>query len=80
MVGTNTTGFPTFTADDSDAQWGLFDVAGLRGNYFTYFVREDGSILYRGGNRPIRPHADTRGQYKYRRHETLLHIVPRRMR
>ena len=44
-------GFPdTFTADTAAMlAWGLFDLARQYiDNYFTYFVRDDGSILYRG--------------------------------
>jgi hypothetical protein len=49
--GSEHDGFPdTFTADAAAMlAWGLFDLAGQYiDNYFTYFVRDDGSILYRG--------------------------------
>jgi hypothetical protein len=49
--GSEHDGFPdTFTVDTSAMlAWGLFDVAGQYiDNYFTKFVRDDGSILYRG--------------------------------
>jgi hypothetical protein len=40
----------TFTADTTAMQeWGLFGLAGQYiDNYFSYFVRDDGSLLYRG--------------------------------
>lgn len=40
----------TFNADTAAMlEWGLFDLAGqYLDNYFTFFVRDDGSILYRG--------------------------------
>jgi hypothetical protein len=49
--GSEHDGFPdTFNADTAAMlAWGLFDLAGQYiQNYFTYFVRDDGSILYRG--------------------------------
>jgi hypothetical protein len=49
--GSEHDGFPdTFTADTTAMlEWGLFDVARRYiDNYFTYFVRDDGSILYLG--------------------------------
>jgi hypothetical protein len=49
--GSEHDGFPdTFTADATAMlEWGLFDLAQRYiDNYFTYFVRDDGSILYRG--------------------------------
>ncbi len=49
--GSEHDGFPdTFTVDTSAMlAWGLFDLArAYIDNYFTWFVRDDGSILYRG--------------------------------
>jgi hypothetical protein len=49
--GSEHDGFPdTFTVDTAAMlAWGLFDLAGqYLDNYFRYFVRDDGSILYRG--------------------------------
>jgi hypothetical protein len=49
--GSEHDGFPdTFNADTAAMlAWGLFDSARQYiDNYFTYFVRDDGSILYRG--------------------------------
>jgi len=49
--GSEHDGFPdTFNADTAAMlAWGLFDLArDYIENYFTYFVRDDGSILYRG--------------------------------
>src|SRR5262245_4009173 len=49
--GSEHDGFPdTFTVDTTAMlQWGLFDQAKQYiDNYFTFFVRDDGSILYRG--------------------------------
>ena len=49
--GSEHDGFPdTFTVDTAAMlAWGLFDFAGqYLDNYFSYFVRDDGSILYRG--------------------------------
>ena len=49
--GSEHDGFPdTFNADTTAMlEWGLFDPARQYiDNYFTYFVRDDGSILYRG--------------------------------
>jgi hypothetical protein len=49
--GSEHDGFPdTFTVDTAAMLgWGLFDLAGqYLDNYFTSFVRDDGSILYRG--------------------------------
>jgi hypothetical protein len=49
--GSEHDGFPdTFTADTTAMlEWGLFDLARRYiDNYFTHFVRDDGSILYRG--------------------------------
>ncbi len=49
--GSEHDGFPdTFTADTTAMlEWGLLDrAARYIDNYFTYFVRDDGSILYRG--------------------------------
>jgi hypothetical protein len=49
--GSEHDGFPdTFTVDTAAMlAWGLFDLARQYiENYFTYFVRDDGSILYRG--------------------------------
>ena len=49
--GSEHDGFPdTFNADTAAMlAWGLTDLArGYIDNYFTYFVRDDGSILYRG--------------------------------
>ena len=49
--GSEHDGFPdTFTVDTAAMlSWGLFDLAGqYLDNYFSYFVRDDGSILYRG--------------------------------
>ncbi len=49
--GSEHDGFPdTFTVDTAAMlAWGLLDLAGqYLDNYFTYFVRDDGSILYRG--------------------------------
>ncbi len=49
--GSEHDGFPdTFTVDTTAMlEWGLFDAAGRYiDNYFNYFVRDDGSILYRG--------------------------------
>lgn len=50
-AGSEHDGFPdTFTVDTTAMlQWGLIDLAGRYiDNYFGKFVREDGSILYRG--------------------------------
>jgi hypothetical protein len=50
-AGSEHDGFPdTFTVDTSGMlEWGLIDVAGRYiDNYFDQFVRDDGSILYRG--------------------------------
>jgi hypothetical protein len=49
--GSEHDGFPdTFTVDTTAMlAWGLFDLAGqYLDNYFAHFVRDDGSILYRG--------------------------------
>jgi hypothetical protein len=49
--GSEHDGFPdTFNADTTAMlQWGLFDLSReYLDNYFTFFVRDDGSILYRG--------------------------------
>jgi hypothetical protein len=49
--GSEHDGFPdTFTADTTAMlEWGLFELAGAYlDNYFKFFVRDDGSILYRG--------------------------------
>jgi len=49
--GSEHDGFPdTFTVDTATMlAWGLFDLAGqYLDNYLKYFVRDDGSILYRG--------------------------------
>ncbi|HTL58667.1 MAG TPA: hypothetical protein VL361_23475 [Candidatus Limnocylindrales bacterium] len=49
--GSEHDGFPdTFNADTTAMlEWGLFDLADqYLDNYFTFFVRDDGSILYRG--------------------------------
>jgi hypothetical protein len=49
--GSEHDGFPDIFTVDTAAMlaWGLFDLAGqYLDNYFTYFVRDDGSILYRG--------------------------------
>src|ERR1035438_8208965 len=49
--GSEHDGFPdTFNADTAAMlAWGLSDLAReYIDNYFTYFVRDDGSILYRG--------------------------------
>jgi hypothetical protein len=49
--GSEHDGFPdTFNADTTAMlEWGLFDLArDYIDNYFTHFVRDDGSILYRG--------------------------------
>ena len=49
--GSEHDGFPdTFTVDTAAMlAWGLSDLAGqYLDNYFSYFVRDDGSILYRG--------------------------------
>jgi hypothetical protein len=49
--GSEHDGFPdTFTVDTAAMlAWGLFDLAGqYLDNYFRYFVRDDGSIRYRG--------------------------------
>jgi hypothetical protein len=49
--GSEHDGFPdTFNADTTAMlEWGLFDLARQYiDNYFTFFVRDDGSILYRG--------------------------------
>jgi hypothetical protein len=49
--GSEHDGFPdTFTADTAAMlAWGLLELAGQYiDNYFTWFVRDDGSILYRG--------------------------------
>lgn len=49
--GSEHDGFPDiFTVDTAGMlAWGLFDLAGqYLDNYFTQFVRDDGSILYRG--------------------------------
>ena len=49
--GSEHDGFPdTFTTDTAAMlEWGLFDLArDYIDNYFAYFVRDDGSILYRG--------------------------------
>jgi hypothetical protein len=49
--GSEHDGFPdTFTVDTAATlSWGLSDLAGqYLDNYFRYFVRDDGSILYRG--------------------------------
>ncbi len=59
--GSEHDGFPDIFTVDTAAMlaWGLFDLAGqYLDNYFTYFVRDDGSILYRGtGNGSVRPDA-----------------------
>ncbi len=50
-AGSEHDGFPdTFTVDTASMlEWGLLDVAGrFIDNYFGKFVRDDGSILYRG--------------------------------
>lgn len=49
--GSEHDGFPDIFTVETAAMlaWGLFDLAGqYLDNYFTYFVRDDGSILYRG--------------------------------
>jgi hypothetical protein len=49
--GSEHDGFPdTFNSDTTAMlEWGLFDLAGqYLDNYFSFFVRDDGSILYRG--------------------------------
>jgi hypothetical protein len=49
--GSEHDGFPdTFNVDTTAMlEWGLFELAGQYiDNYFTFFVRDDGSILYRG--------------------------------
>jgi len=50
-AGSEHDGFPdTFTVDTASMlEWGMLDVAGrFIDNYFSKFVRDDGSILYRG--------------------------------
>jgi len=50
-AGSEHEGFPDIFTVDTAAmlEWGLFDLAReYLDNYFTYYVRDDGSILYRG--------------------------------
>jgi hypothetical protein len=87
--GSEHDGFPdTFTADTAAMlAWGLFDLAGqYLDNYFGQFVRDDGSILYRGPETGqygrmltvVAQYADYTGDYQLLlRHRSRLDAVAR---
>ena len=87
--GSEHDGFPDIFTVDTAAMlaWGLFELAGqYLDNYFAYFVRDDGSVLYRGPETGqygrmltvAAQYADYTGDYKLLlRHRRRLDAVAR---